>query len=116
MIRIKGADQEPLWVGKGKRRKRAERPPVEKRVAVARAVLRDATRRQEAAAMQAARVDLRNKNDAATRRRGRPKGPATVALPIRLPADQIARIDAWAGKRGVTRTAAIRALLERGLG
>lgn len=52
---------------------------------------------------------------AETRKPGRPAGPATVPLPVRVLPDLLARLDEYAAREGLTRTEAVRALIERGL-
>lgn len=47
--------------------------------------------------------------------RGRPAGPHTVPVPVRLSPGLVERLDAEAGRLGLTRSETIRALIERGL-
>lgn len=50
------------------------------------------------------------------RRRGRPPGDARVTIPVRLSDRLVGLLDAEAGRRGVTRSETIRALLGEALG
>lgn len=48
-------------------------------------------------------------------KRGRPAGPPRMMVSLGLPPGLVKRVDGWASARGVTRTTAVRNLLERGL-
>lgn len=45
------------------------------------------------------------------RKMGRPKGPKTVPLPVRIPPGLLAKIDAEASKRGVPRNGLVTSIL-----
>jgi Ribbon-helix-helix protein, copG family len=49
------------------------------------------------------------------RGRGRPATGRDPMIGLRLPKDDIARLDKWAKANGCTRSEAIRALIERGM-
>jgi hypothetical protein len=49
------------------------------------------------------------------KKRGRPATGREPVLAIRLPRDLVSRIDAWAAERAMTRSAAIRRWIEKGL-
>ena len=49
------------------------------------------------------------------KKRGRPATGVDPMLSLRLPAERIEAIDAWAEKEGVSRSEAIRLLIDRGL-
>jgi Ribbon-helix-helix protein, copG family len=49
------------------------------------------------------------------KKRGRPATGQDPIIGLRLPKDEIARLDKWAKSNGYTRSKAIRVLIERGL-